>query len=156
MSGADILAAAVAAAAASDAATAALATLLREALHKRLHDGVVIDIAVTRETPEYLRSVRTVKGNDRGTRRFRLVGSPDVEVIPRQLTGAKWECRAVPVSEKTGKDMSAATHGADSRDTVRLRGGIFATWAPSAETEDDSSRLQRFLGSVDQPTETAS
>jgi hypothetical protein len=28
----------------------------------------------------------------------------------------------VPISEKTGKDMSAATHGGNSRGTVRLHG----------------------------------
>lgn len=143
------LAEAVATAEAASRALKKLESHLVSVLSMALHDGAVIDLRRRPGMPEHLRSVKTTKGNDRGTRLFRLVGAVSVDLHPVHFDGAKWECRAVPVSEKTGKDMSGATHGADSRETVRLRGDIFSMALHAELTDADC--IDRLVASMSQP-----
>lgn len=143
------LATAISTAEAAAVAKSSLESLLVSALSAVLHDGADIDLRRRPGMPEHLVGVRTIKGNDRGTRLFRQVGAVVVDLHPIHFSGAKWECRAVPVSEKTGKDMSGATHGADSRETVRLRGDIFALTLHDDRT--DEARIERLLSAVAEP-----
>ncbi|WP_126223290.1 hypothetical protein [Burkholderia ambifaria] len=107
----------------ADAARAALADVMLRTMRALLPAGTLLELN-RRPVPEYLVRVRTMSGNDRGTRTFRVVQVVSVDVDPLRPELSKWICDAVPVSEKTGKDMSAATHGASSRSTVRLHGDI--------------------------------
>ncbi|RQR65386.1 hypothetical protein DIE18_02575 [Burkholderia sp. Bp9125] len=107
----------------AEVARVALADVLLRAMRALLPAGTLLELN-RRPVPEYLVRVRTMSGNDRGTRTFRVVQVVCVDVDPLRPELSKWICDAVPVSEKTGKDMSAATHGASSRSTVRLHGDI--------------------------------
>jgi len=107
----------------ADAARAALADVMLRAMRALLPAGTLLELN-RRPVPEYLVRVQTMSGNDRGTRTFRVVQVVNVDVDPLRPELSKWICDAVPVSERTGKDMSAATHGASSRSTVRLHGDI--------------------------------
>lgn len=106
----------------ADAARDALAAVLLQAMRGLLPEGTVIELN-RRPVPEYLLHVRTMAGNDRGTRTFRIVGVTSVDVDPTRPELSKWMCEAVPVSERTGKDMKGSTHARTS-DTVRLHGNV--------------------------------
>ena len=82
---------------------------------------------------------------------FRIESAPSVEVNLRHPTHAMWTCRATPVSERTGKDMSGATHGCDSRSTVTLKGSIFSAYLPPAASQQEHAarERQRILGFVE-------
>jgi hypothetical protein len=107
----------------ADIARDKMAEVMLVAIRKLLPPGTVLELN-KRPVPEYLVRVKTMRGNDRGTRTFRVVSVVAVEVDPHFPELAKWICDAVPVSEKTGKDMSAATHGSTRGDTVRLHGDV--------------------------------
>ncbi|MBU9200057.1 hypothetical protein KTD31_01395 [Burkholderia multivorans] len=107
----------------ADAAREAMAAVLLNAMRRLLPAGTILKLD-QRPIPEYLIRVRTMSGNDRGTRVFRVEQVVRVEADPSHPELSTWICDAVPISEKTGKDMSAATHGANSRTTVRLHGDI--------------------------------
>ncbi|MEX3984087.1 hypothetical protein AB4Y45_34600 [Paraburkholderia sp. EG287A] len=106
----------------ADAASDAMAAVLLQAMRKILPEGTVIELN-RRPVPEYLLHVRTLSGNDRGTRTFRVVNVVAVDVDPTRPELSKWMCDAVPVSERTGKDMKGSTHSRSS-DTVRLHGDV--------------------------------
>ena len=157
----DVLDRAVQASDAAAVAEAALREMLQTALRARMQVGLVVDVTPRVGLDEHLRSVRTIKGADRGTRVFRIDSGPVVEVDPRHPTCAIWTCRAVPISERNGKDMSGATHGANSRSTVTLKGNIFGSWLPAESAPEESiprdrQRLKDFVESVpstsDSPT----
>ncbi|MBK3780428.1 hypothetical protein G3A43_09335 [Paraburkholderia aspalathi] len=105
---------------AADQARDAMAAVLLRAMQKLLPPGTMLDLK-QRRLPEYLIRVKTMSGNDRGTRKFKVVSVVRVDADPAYPDLSKWVCDAIPVSEKTGKEMSASTHAA-TRDTVRLHG----------------------------------
>jgi hypothetical protein len=107
----------------ADAARDALSAVMLQAMRKLLPAGTILKLD-QRPLPEYLVRVRTMSGNDRGTRTFRVVNVVTVTADATAPELSTWIVEAVPISEKTGKDMSGATHGANSRGNVRLHGDI--------------------------------
>jgi len=107
----------------ADKARGALATVMLQTMRTRLPGGTIIKLNA-RPLPEYLLCVHTMSGNDRGTKTFRIEEITGVEVNVTTPELSTWRCTAVPISEKTGKDMSGASHGPDSRPTVRLQGNM--------------------------------
>jgi len=121
----DVILAAQAATRAAAAANQSLRDLLDQAMQSRLPVGTVIDLRQRSELKTHLISVSTRRGNDRGTRIFRIESAPTVDLNPNFPGLSGWNCRATPISEKTGKDMLASAPGAGLRDTVQLCGAIF-------------------------------
>lgn len=105
----------------ASAAAETMAEVMHCAIQNLLPSGTILELN-RRPLPEYLTCVRTINGNDRGTRTFRVVQVTGVGANPLHPDLSKWICEAVPISEKTGRDMRGSTHGADSRSTVRLCG----------------------------------
>ena len=139
---------------AAEAAEAALCDALQTALRVRMPVGLVIDITPTFGLAEHLQEVKTLKGADRGTRRFRIESAPIVEFRTRFPTLASWTCRATPISERTGKDMSGATRGG-SGSTVLLKGGVFSSFPPAVaftlqeHAARERRRILEFLAAVE-------
>lgn len=140
---ATILDEAIRAADVAEAAEVALCEALQTALRTRMPVGLVIDLTPVRDMAEHLHATKTMKGADRGTKVFRIESAPTVEVNPRHPTHATWTCRATPISERTGKDMRAATHGCDSRSTVTLKGSIFSAYLPPAASAHEHAARER-------------
>lgn len=129
--------------------------MLQEALAAYLKPGVFIDLNRLKGMPEHLRSVKTMAGNDRGTRLFLIESEPRVEVSMGYIELAKWRCKATPISEKTGKPMSGASHGANSvalGGQVELLGHLFSRHlepddgaSPEQERQIITKRIERFV-----------
>lgn len=118
----------------------ALALALTHVFRKLLPEGTVIDLRRGRDDPppDYMARVRTLAGNDRGTLVFRIVKVLYVDVDARTPELSTWVADAVPISEKTGKDMKATAGGRASRTTVRLHGNVTISHGP-----DEAPALQR-------------
>ena len=115
---------AAAAARAADEADAALGLMMKRALEILLKPGKIINRR-DRHCPDWLVSARTTAGNDRGTHLFRIAGKLSIEVKGSMPCLSAWRVDAVPISEKTGKDMLAsAGNKGRTRETVRLSGYI--------------------------------
>ena len=106
----------------ADASRRQLAEVLLRAMRALMPAGTLLELN-RRPVAEHLLRVRTMSGNDRKTRTFRVVEVVAIDVDALRPELSTWVCDAVPVSEKTGKDMSAATHSS-SRETVRLHGDV--------------------------------
>lgn len=120
----NLLAAARDAKAACDRATNSLSQALHAALTTLLPVGMVID-RTARKVPEYLFSVKTMAGNDRGTHLFRIEKLVCVNFSISHPALSRWEADATPISEVTGKDMKAsAGNKGRTRSTVRLVGQL--------------------------------
>lgn len=107
---------------AKDAMNANLTTIMR----KLITPGQIIEIGYDqfRELNIWLLDVKTIRGNDRGAKKFRIESEVTVEAQPDSFELARWSCEATPIN-KLGKAMSGRSHGADgNRDTVKLVGGI--------------------------------
>tara|TARA_B100001105_G_scaffold12875_1_gene9434 strand:+ start:4645 stop:5136 length:492 start_codon:yes stop_codon:yes gene_type:complete len=157
---ATILDEAVRTAKAAEAAELQLCDALQAALRTRMPIGLVINITPVHGLAEHLHATRTIKGADRGTKVFRIESAPSVEVNPRHPAHATWTCRATPISERTGKDMSGATHGRDARITVTLKGAIFSAHLPPAacpkeHAAGERQRILDFIKSTKSPKELA-
>ena len=98
--------------------------LLERSLCAYIYPGLVIDLREYRTLPECFINVKTMRGNDRGTKVFRFESFASVDANTTHPSLSHWIANAVPISEKTGADMSAKSHGAGSRDTVGLRAQI--------------------------------
>lgn len=102
-----------------------LAIQLACALGKIIYPGLVIDLNNCKELLQCFKTVRVMRGNDRGTKIFRIESFPVIDVVPSLVTGSSWMCEATPISEKTGKDMDGSARGTSAnRSTVALRGDI--------------------------------
>jgi hypothetical protein len=108
---------------AAAAAREELSRVMLATMRKLLTPGTVIKLD-TQPLPEHLLNVRTMSGSDRGTKSFRIVEVTHVSAYPYAPELSNWHAEAVPISEKTGKDMSGATHGVSSRATVSLQGDL--------------------------------
>jgi hypothetical protein len=99
---------------------------LLEALRQIIPSGMIINTRALGQQPDCVLTLKTVTGNDRGTSIFRVERICSVEVNLTHLSLSKWVCEAIPISEKTGKDMSASSgnsrHG--TRNNVRLQGYV--------------------------------
>lgn len=126
----------------ADRLTESLVAAIKSELAQALRPGAQISLRRERGMPMFLQDVKTIRGADRGTQLFRLAGHVTIDMMPNRLSEAKWEASAVPISEKTGKDMSGRSHGANSRDVVRLRGSIFPLFM---EAHPDDARLLQML-----------
>lgn len=125
-------------------ARAALSRVMLETMRNLLAPGTVIKLDV-KPLPEYLLNVRTMSGHDRGTKTFRIVHVSHVDASPYAPELSKWHATAVPISEKTGRDMSGATHGVSSSDTIELQGDVVC---PMLDDIIDSSALDRIMALV--------
>lgn len=127
----------------ADRARDALGAVMLRAMRLRLPSGTIVKLNA-RPLPEYLLCVRTVSGNDRGTKTFRIEEVTGVDVNAASPELSTWRCTAVPISEKTGKDMSGASHGPDSRSTVRLQGDM-GCMLPDDAGEATANRLVKLV-----------
>lgn len=118
-----------------------LTAVLTRVAERLLPVGAEIDLRRGRALPEHLIQVRTIRGNDRKSWVFQVASPPRVTVDAPHYDMASWTCQAIPISEKTGKPMSGATHGADSRDTVTITGHFLN---PHLDESLDKAR-ERFL-----------
>lgn len=119
-----------------------MAAVLLSAMRKLLPPGTLLELN-KRPLPAYLVHVKTMSGSDRGTRTFRVVSVVSVEADATYPDLSKWICDAVPVSEKTGRDMSASTHAA-TRSTVRLHGN-FGWMGDDASLDEIRTRLAKLV-----------
>lgn len=98
----------------------ALAAVCNAALAILMPVGMIVGNE-GRQAPAWRRQIKVVSGNGRGARSFVLVSTPAVHLQQAQhITLATWYAEAVPISPTTGKPMSGRTHGAGSKDTVRI------------------------------------
>lgn len=134
----------------------AMAAVMLRAFQAILPPDTVLDLRFSRENlpPAHLSKVRTMRGNDRGTKLFRIVNVVAVEPDPRYPDLSTWIADAVPISEKTGKDMSGCSHGADSRETVRLHGSVGCNIGRDDEPAD--AAVARVIDLVAQHSAAAS
>lgn len=136
---------------AAAAAREELASVMLTAMRNLLAPGTVIKLDA-HPLPEYLLNVRTMSGSDRGTKTFRIVEVTRVNACPYAPELSNWHATAVPISEKTGKDMSGATHGVSSSTTVSLQGDLAC---PMLDDVVDSSALDRLMARVAENTAPA-
>lgn len=129
---------------AAAAAREALAQVLLQTMRNLLKPDTVIRLDA-RPLPEYLLTTRTMSGHDRGTKTFRIVRVTRVNACPYAPELSTWSAEAVPVSEKTGKDMSGATHSVASGATVTLDGDM---GCPMLDDILGTSSLARLLNLV--------
>lgn len=129
----------------------ALASAMLLTMRNLLAPGTIIKLDA-RPLQEYLLNVRTMSGNDRGTRTFRIVEVTGVCACPYAPELSSWHAEAVPVSEKTGKDMSGATHAVASGATVRLHGDMGCTMLDDIK---ETTALDRLVALVAKNTAPA-
>ena len=129
---------------AAAAAREELTRVVLQATRSLLAPGTVIKLD-TRPVPEHLLNVRTMGGNDRGTKTFRIVEVTHVTVYPYAPELSNWYAKAVPVSEKTGNDMSGATHGVSSSAYVDLQGDLVC---PMLDDIVNSAAIDRLMALV--------
>jgi hypothetical protein len=140
----DIFENACAAQAIADAATNALGARMLSAMKAVLSSGTVINLR-QRPIPEYLLCVRTLKGNDRGTRTFRILEVTQVQVNASNPELSRWEATAIPISEKTGKDMSGTTASSNVGSSVTIYGDMGYMFESDADGRASFERLVNFL-----------
>jgi len=105
-------------------ATLVLTSELELVMRKLLKPGMTIK-RNQRGNPFWLFSIRTMRGNDRGTNTFLIASEITVEATAFAPELSTWHCEATPISEKTGEQMKGTSHGPDgNRATVRLKGSI--------------------------------
>lgn len=105
-----------------EAAKESLKTNLETVIRALLKPGTIIK-RHKRGNPAWLTHVQVLRGNDHGTNTFRIASEPEVEPNINIPDISTWVCEAIPISEKTGKDMAGAVHGHNSLiQTVRLEG----------------------------------
>ena len=141
---------------ARDAAEAAI----KAALDRLLPPGAVIDLRVRRGLPEYLMRVKTIGGKDHGTRIFRIEKIARILFDAMRPELAQWEANAIPISEKTGKDMDGrVSHALNNRgNVVRICGHISVEQGPDEHPDAQMARMLAMLENVDanQPQSEAS
>jgi hypothetical protein len=99
---------------AADAAESAVTALLLEAIGPSLKPGTIIDKASRR-----FGRISTVHGNDRGARRFEVIGAPSIREIPSHPSLTRVLIDAYPLNS-TGLRMSGRTSRGHAADHVRI------------------------------------
>lgn len=109
-----------------DEASGKLRRLFEQVLSAWLYPDAVIN-SFDRDRPPCLLPVRVSSGNSRNALKFRIVDTPRV-IVGRDGDPAmsSWFVKAVPISSKTGKDMSGNTTNGHCKDgSVTLTGSMF-------------------------------
>lgn len=103
-----------------------LSGLYARILEAWVYDGALLDLSA-RKVARCIANVRVVGGSARGACSFRIVGSPTVTVAQDGDPAiSNWSCSAVPISPKTGKDMSGRpSNSVRSDNTVTLQGSMW-------------------------------
>ncbi len=134
--------------------------LLTTSLQKVFKIGDVISLGKTmddrKSNPGFLRRVTTISGNSRNTSLFRIASMPKVIATLPYLDDSVWQCLAVPISEKTGKDMSGNTAGSRQSATVVLQGKLILVTDNVSGPEAKilvSTRLKEFVSWCENPDE---
>jgi hypothetical protein len=139
----------------------------QQALLVLLPVGSVIDLRPRRDMPSYLARLSTVRGNDRGSKLFRIerVGLSNYNAVHPGLSELSIE--ATPISMTTGKEMSGVSGGKSfsSKTTIRLAGMlddelmtvVFGEQGSMTTDQAEEHRRQNFrqlaaLISANQPT----
>lgn len=132
---------------AAQAAKRAMATMMLSAFQKLMPAGFILDLRFSKETPPpaHLWRVRTMRGNDRGTKVFRIVNVVTVDADPMNPSLSAWIADAVPVSEKTGKDMKASSGHVGGQATVRLHGNVGCKYGLDEPVEIAEDRVLNLV-----------
>lgn len=128
----------------------AMAAVLLQAFQRLMPPGTLLDLRFSRENPPpaYLTRVRTLQGNDRGTKVFRIVNVVAVDAEPGYPDLSTWIADAVPISEKTGKAMLASTGRSSGRETVRLHGNVGCEYGAEEAPTASASRVLDLLAKL--------
>lgn len=108
--------------------TNALNDVLAQIMSKLIMPGLIINLRFEKggDIKPWLLWTKTIRGNDRGTKLFRIETYPRIDSKAGQFDLATWECEATPISETSKLPMSGRSHGADgNRETVKLTSNIF-------------------------------
>lgn len=111
---------------AAASANSSMSAVLTEVMRKLIHPGQTIDLTYdqSKDWDLWLINVKTMRGNDRGSKVFRIESEVTVEANPHAFELSRWSCEASPISS-TGKVLSGRSHGADgNRSTVKIVGSI--------------------------------
>lgn len=124
-----------------------MAAVMLRAFQNLLPAESILDLRFSRENPPpaHLVRVRTMRGNDRGTRVFRIVNVVAVEADPVHPDLSTWIADAVPISEKTGKDMLASSGHIAGRETVRLHGRVGVEFHPDEPGAAAARRVRELV-----------
>lgn len=136
-------------------ARSALASHYERVLSAWLYPGAVISTGRGEcPPPRCLVVVRVVSGNARGATTFRIVSAPAVTVSgDGSPDGAVWRVKAAPISSKTGRDMSGATHSRGSGEFVTLGADVYAEGY--SDLEGDAYRQHLLDGFMRMAAEAA-
>ena len=138
----------------ADEAIAQVTRYMHAAVERLLPAETVIDLR--EQQTEHLMRVKTMAGKDHGTRIFRIVRVTGVQFSPAHPELARWEANAIPVSEKTGKDLDGSVaHAVSNRGkAVRLVGDLSVSHGPDEPFEVQLGRLIQLIDSaMDDPPE---
>lgn len=124
-----------------------MASALLQVFQKIMPPGTILDLRFGRHNPPpiYLSHVRTLRGNDRGTKVFRIVKVVAVDATPSHPDFSTWIADAVPISEKTGKDMLASSGHSAGHATVRLHGQASCGEHPDEDPGEPVRRLIELI-----------
>jgi hypothetical protein len=107
-----------------DTAKSELAAQLENAMALLMAEGTIVQRHRGGDA-FWLHRMKTMRGNDRGTNTFEIAGKPVVHVNMSNPELSTWSVEAIPISEKTGRPMSGATHGSKARhNAVSLSGDM--------------------------------
>lgn len=118
-----------------------------QSVKRLMPPGTVIDLRNVRNLPEHLRLVKTVAGRDHGTRIFRIERITTIGLDSLHPELATWEADAIPISEKTGKDMDGSVARRNGK-AVRLCGSITHQHEHGLD-EPSESQLARMVALLD-------
>ena len=121
-----------------------LAAVMLHAMRNLLVRDTIINLGA-QQRPEHLMTVRTVRGNDRGTKTFRIVEVTHVTAYPYAPELSTWSAIAVPISEKTGNEMRGTTSSTDSSATVTIQGDIVCTMLDDIADTCATDRLMNLV-----------
>lgn len=135
------------------AKTQAVHDLVAAALANALRPGDVVahDLpALPSVQPTvFVKRLGVARGRGYDAVAFEVISAPTVVIHPENLNNCEWTCTAVPISNKTGKPMSARTGGklrTDSGSTVVLRATIPGGFeGVVCASQDPADRLAAFV-----------
>lgn len=126
-------------------ATARATEAIHSAFARILPPGSIIDLRdrPNRDTPDYLRSVKTIAGKDHGSHIFRIEQITRIRFDPTCPELSKWEANATAISEKTGKDLDGrVAHALSNRGKcVCITGPLFLPRATDETLDEQVARL---------------
>lgn len=132
---------------AAQSAKRAMESLVLNAFQQLMPTDFILDLRFSKDNPPaaHLGRVRTMRGNDRGTEIFRVVKVVAVDADPMNPSLSTWIADAVPVSEKTGKDMKASSGHVSGQATVRLHGNVGCEYGLDEPVEAAEERVLNLV-----------